>query len=149
MKILQATPTDIDELYALQLLAFESEAKMIGSRDVPALQETKNDHTKDFSHWVTLKLVNETGHIIGSIRYRTNQDIIEVGRLMVHPAYRRQGLAQQLLTAVDQRCRGKIKELYTCTKSWTNILLYQKVGYTPVAEHPEPSGLSFVYMRKS
>ena len=70
MKILQATPADIDELYDLQLLAFESEAEMIGSREVPALQETRDDHAKDFPHWVTLKLVNETGHIIGSILQR-------------------------------------------------------------------------------
>ena len=39
MKIIQADRNDIPELYRLQLLAFESEAEMIGSRDVPALQE--------------------------------------------------------------------------------------------------------------
>lgn len=37
MKIVRAKEEDISELYKLQLLAFESEAEMIGSRDVPAL----------------------------------------------------------------------------------------------------------------
>ena len=135
MKIVLATPSDIDELYALQLLAFESEAKMIGSRDVPALQETEQDHALDFPTWTTLKMVDDQG-------------IMDVGRLMVHPTYRHQGLAEQLLIEVDRQCQGKIKELYTCTKSWSNILLYKKMGYTPVSEHTENTGLSFVYMRK-
>ena len=148
MKILQATPADIDELYDLQLLAFESEAEMIGSREVPALQETRDDHAKDFPHWITLKLVNETGHIIGSIRYKDTHGLIEVGRLMVHPTYRHQGLARHLLSEIDRRCQGQVKELYTCTKSWSNILLYQKMGYQAISEHKESTGLSFVYMRK-
>lgn len=148
MKIVLATPSDIDELYALQLLAFESEAKMIGSRDVPALQETEQDHALDFPTWTTLKMVDDQGKIIGSIRYKETNGIMDVGRLMLHPTYRHQGLAEQLLAEVDRQCKGKIKELYTCTKSWTNILLYKKMGYTPVSEHTEDTGLSFVYMRK-
>lgn len=148
MKILPAIAADAVELYKLQLLAFESEAEMIGSRCVPALMETEEEHIQDFPNWHTLKLVNDTGNIIGAIRYRKTDDIIEVGRLMVHPAYRHQGLAQQLLTEVDNAYPHETKELYTCTKSWINIRLYPKIGYTAVKEHTEESGLSFVYMRK-
>lgn len=48
MKILPAESSDIPALYRLQLLAFESEAEMIGSRAVPALQETEEEHRADF-----------------------------------------------------------------------------------------------------
>ena len=41
MKIVNATESDILELYRLQLLTFESEAEMIGSRMVPALRSRK------------------------------------------------------------------------------------------------------------
>lgn len=116
MKILPAIAADAVELYKLQLLAFESEAEMIGSRCVPALMETEEEHIQDFPNWHTLKLVNDTGNIIGAIRYRKTDDIIEVGRLMVHPAYRHQGLAQQMLTEVDNAYPHETKELYTCTK---------------------------------
>ena len=37
MKLISATEHDIPVLYDLQLLAFESEAEMIGSRDVPGI----------------------------------------------------------------------------------------------------------------
>ena len=149
MKLIKATPLDIPALYNLQLLAFESEAEMIGSRDVPALMESREHHQADFVNWTTMKLVDEGGKIVGAIRYRPDGGLIDVGRLMVHPDYRRQGLAQQMLLEVDRACPNEIKELYTCTKSWINIRLYHKMGYVPVKEVTENSGLSFVYMQKA
>ena len=148
MKLIHATVQDIPALYDLQLLAFESEAEMIGSRDVPALMESREHHREDFPNWITMKLVKEDGEMVGAIRYRPDGDIIDVGRLMVHPDYRRQGLAQRMLAEVDRACPDTVRELYTCTKSWINIRLYDKMGYVPVKEVTEPSGLSFVYMRK-
>ena len=147
-RIKRADSSDIPALYDLQLLAFESEAEMIGSRDVPALMETREDHEKDFPNWVTYKLVNDADEIIGAVRYKPNGDIIEVGRLMVHPDFRRQGLAQRLMAEVEKKCPHQTKELYPCTKSWINIRLYEKIGFRPFQEVTEESGLSFVYMRK-
>lgn len=147
MRIAYAEEKDIPALYRLQLLAFESEAEMIGSRDVPALRETEEEHRADFPNWRTLKLEDDAGEIIGAIRYRAAGGVTDVGRLMVHPDHRHRGLAKKLLSAVDEMCGGT-KELYTCTKSWSNIRLYEKMGYRACREHTEDSGLSFVYMRK-
>ena len=149
LNITRAGVEDISELYALQLLAFESEAEMIGSRDVPALQESREAHREDFVNWITLKLINRDDEIIGAIRYRPQGGLIEVGRLMTHPDYRRQGIAQRLMAEVDKAHPQETKELYTCTKSWINIRLYEKIGYRAVKEVTEDSGLSFVYMRKT
>lgn len=148
MRIVKADINDVPELYKLQLLAFESEAEMIGSRDIPALLETKEENEEDFVNWFTLKLVNDSDKIIGAIRYRHNNDIIEVGRLMIHPDYRHQGLAQCLMNEVDLAYPNEKKELYTCTKSWINIRLYEKMGYSSFKEITDESGLSFIYMRK-
>ena len=62
-----AKQNDINELYELQLLAFESEAEMIGSRAVPALLESYEEAVLDFENWTVFKTVNENGKIIGSI----------------------------------------------------------------------------------
>ena len=144
----KAREQDIPELYQLQLLAFESEAEMIGSRAVPALMESEAHYREDFPNWTTLKLVEPSGKIVAAIRYRLEGGLVDVGRLMVRPDCRRQGLAQQMLAQVDRAHPQEIKELYTCTKSWINIRLYEKVGYRAVKEVTEDSGLSFVYMRK-
>ena len=148
VNLVPADVKDVPQLYSLQLTAFESEAEMIGSRDVPALLETQEANSADFANWTTLKLVTPTGEIIGAIRYRPDGDLIEVGRLMVHPNYRRLGLAQRMIAEMDRAYPQKTKELYTCTKSWINIRLYEKMGYRPFREVTENSGLSFVYMRK-
>ena len=55
MKIVNATESDILELYRLQLLTFESEAEMIGSRMVPALMESEEDYRGTFNQWHTYK----------------------------------------------------------------------------------------------
>jgi len=149
LRVERAVIGDCPDLYALQLIAFESEAEMIGSRDVPALQETEQHHREDFQNWTTLKLVTPSGQIVGGIRYRPDGAVVEVGRLMIHPDYRRQGLAQLLLAEAAAACPNDTLELYTCTKSWSNILLYEKMGYCSVREVTEDSGLSFVYMQKA
>lgn len=148
VKITRGDIHDAPELYRLQLLAFESEAEMIGSRNVPALLETETENAADFKNWEVLKVVNDCGEIVAAIRYRLSDDMVEVGRLMVHPAYRRKGLAGRLLSGVDKQYPDRAKELYTCTKSWINIRLYEKLGYRAFKEKTEDSGLSFVYMRK-
>lgn len=61
MRITKADSTDVAELYALQLLAFETEAEMIGSREVPALQETKAENEADFANWTVLKFEDNEG----------------------------------------------------------------------------------------
>lgn len=117
MKIIPAGKNDIPELYALQLPSFESEAEMIGSRDVPALTETTQENSADFCNWRTLKLVNDDGKIIGAIRYKEENSKINVGRLMVHPDFRRKEFAKRLLEEIDSLFPSAQKELYTCSKS--------------------------------
>ncbi|MDU1398035.1 MAG: hypothetical protein E6951_06605 [Veillonella parvula] len=57
MKIVKATESDVLDLYRLQLLTFESEAEMIGSRMVPALMESEEEFNATFTQWHTYKLV--------------------------------------------------------------------------------------------
>ena len=68
MRIIPADIKDLPDLYQLQLLAFESDAAMIGSRDVPARQETEEEARRDFANWDTFKLEDDDGTIIGAIR---------------------------------------------------------------------------------
>lgn len=148
MKILPAESSDIPALYRLQLLAFESEAEMIGSRAVPALQETEEEHRADFSNWHTLKLETDTGRMIGAIRYKRNGGTIEVGRLMIHPDYRRQGLARKLLSAVDTAAPAPQSAVHLY-KNLDQSPPLRKMGCRPYKEHQDSGGLSFVHLRKA
>lgn len=144
-----ASKTDIEELYALQLRAFESEAEMIGSRSVPALMESREENRMDFDRWTVLIRRDESGRIIGAVRYKKVDDHIDVGRLMVAPEHRNRGVASDLLRAVEETTRENTFELYTCTKSYTNIRLYEQLGYRIFKEERGERDLSFAYMRKT
>ena len=53
-----------------------------------------------------------------------------------------------MIKEVDKMFPDKPKELYSCTKSWINIRLYEKMGFKAFREVTEKGGVSFVYMRK-
>ncbi len=144
-----ATRADIRELYDLQLRAFESEAEMIGSRNVPALLETWEHSLADFDNGTVLVRRDGSGRIFGAVRYRMEDGRVEIGRLMVAPEHRRQGVASDLMRAVEERTGARVFELYTCTKSWINLRLYEKLGYRTFKEERGEKDLSFAYMRKT
>jgi len=144
-----AGKADVAELYALQLRAFESEAEMIGSRNVPALMESGDENRADFVHWTVLITRDGSGRIIGAVRYRKVDGHIDVGRLMVAPEHRNRGVASGLMRAVEEVTQEDTFELYTCTKSYTNIRLYEQLGYRIFKEERGERDLSFAYMRKT
>ena len=139
---------DIRELYDLQLRAFESEAEMIGSRNVPALMESYEENRDDFDNWTVLVRRDDCGKIIAAVRFREEGDHIEIGRVMVAPEWRNRGIAIGLMTAVEELTQAKAFELYTCTDSYININLYEKLGYRTYRIVQGDRDLSFAYMRK-
>ena len=144
-----AKEKDIRELFDLQLRAFESEAEMIGSRNVPALMESYEDNEADFSNWTVLVKRDDSGRIIGAVRFREEGGCIEIGRVMVDQEFRNRGIATRLMTAVEELTQAKAFELYTCTKSYININLYEKLGYRTYKVEQGDKDLSFAYMRKT
>ena len=144
-----ATEKDIKKLYDLQLHAFESEAEMIGSRNIPALMESYEENEADFKNWTVLVRRDDSGRIIGAVRFRKKGDHVEIGRVMVDQECRNQGVAIGLMTAVEELTQGKVFELYTCTKSYININLYEKIGYRIYKVEQGEQDLSFAYMRKT
>ena len=144
-----AKEKDIKELFDLQLRAFESEAEMIGSRNVPALLESYEDNEADFTNWTVLVRRDDSGRIIGAVRFREDGDHIEIGRVMVDQEFRNQGIATDLMTAVEELSQAKAFELYTCTRSYININLYEKLGYRIYKVEQGDKDLSFAYMRKT
>lgn len=53
--ILKANITDIDEILDLQYLAFQTEADMLGTRNIPALNQQYDDVLRDFNNGLMLQ----------------------------------------------------------------------------------------------
>ncbi len=146
--ICRAERGDLREILALQYLAYQSEAALFGSRDIPPLKQTLSEVEAEFDRGVILKMLGENGSIIGSVRAYESDGTVYIGKLMVHPDHRRRGLGSRLLAEIEQCLPHRRYELFTSTRSADNIRLYEKNGYRIFSRKPVSSELEFVYMEK-
>ena len=68
MKIVKAEYKDLSEILKLQYLAYQSEAALFGTDDIPPLKETLEEVQEEYNSGVVLKMVSEDDSIIGSVR---------------------------------------------------------------------------------
>ena len=144
--ISDAEEKDLQEILELQYLAYQSEAALFGTRDIPPLKQTLDEVREEYKNGLILKMTDEDGRIIGSVRAHENEGTLYIGKLMVYPGYRRKGYATRLLTEIESRYPDDRYELFTSTRSLDNIRLYQKLGYRMFAHKRISDELEFVYM---
>ncbi|MBO4780961.1 MAG: GNAT family N-acetyltransferase [Lachnospiraceae bacterium] len=146
--IVKADYKDLQEILRLQYLAYQSEAALFGSKDIPPLKQTIEEVIAEYREGIILKMVDENGVIIGSVRAKESNGTVYIGKLMVHPDHRRSGYGARLLAEVEQFYPGKRYELFTSSRSIDNIKLYRKSGYKEFARKAVNDELLFVYMEK-
>jgi len=147
-KIYEAKEKVLQEILDLQYLAYQSEAALFGSKDIPPLKQTLEEVKDEFLRGTILKLVNDTDIIIGSVRAKEDKGTVYIGKLMVHPDHRHKGYGSKLLKEIENYFPQKRYELFTSTKSKNNIRLYQKMGYEIFNTEAVNDELHFVYMEK-
>ena len=145
--ILKAEYNDLREILDLQYLAYQSEAALFGSQDIPPLKQTIDEVIEEFNTGIILKIVIDN-KIIGSVRAKEQNDTVYIGKLMVHPDHRRRGYGSQLLSEIERYFPDKRYELFKSTRSIDNIRLYQKMGYTIFDRKAVNDQLQFVYLEK-
>lgn len=146
--IKNAERADLPEILQLQYLAYQSEADLFGSRDIPPLKQTLDEVIEEWNSGVILKMTDDTNAIIGSVRAKEIDGTVYIGKLMVHPDHQHKGYGTMLLSEMENRFSDKRYELFTSTRSVDNIRLYQKLGYTTFAQKAVNDELEFVYMEK-
>ena len=103
---------------------------------------------EEFAQGTVLKVVNDSGAIIGSVRAYEENGTVYIGKLMVHPNMQRQGIGTQLLLAIENEFLNCRYELFTSTKSISNIRLYESLGYKIFKEEAVSEELQFVFLEK-
>jgi len=147
MDIQRAEFGDLEEILVLQRLAYQTEAELLNDYDIPPLKQTISEIRDEYAKGVILKAV-ENGRIIGSVRACREGGTVFIGKLMVHPDYRKRGIGTALLRAAETACPSGRYELFTSVKSLNNIRLYEKSGYRRFKEKDAAPGLRFVYLEK-
>ena len=146
MKICKAEREDLDTILKLQYLAYQSEADLFGTRDIPPLKQTIDEVIEEYNSGIILKMVDDDDTIIGSVRAKEDNGTVYIGKLMIHPDHRCKGYGSQLLKEIENYYPGKRYELFTSTRSADHIRLYQKNGYKEFRQEAVTEELVFVYM---
>ena len=144
----KAQKEDLKEILDLQYLAYQSEAKLFGDMEIPPLKQTIEEVYDEFEKGIILKAVNENGVIIGSVRAYQDRGTVYIGKLMVHPEMQKKGIGTKLLLEIENEYPNQRYELFTSTKSISNIRLYERLGYKIFKEESVSQELQFVYLQK-
>jgi len=146
--IVQADDTDAQAILSLQKLAFRTEAERYGDWSIPPLRKTLEDMQSEFHYKTFLKaLFGDT--IVGSVRAELKESTCAVGGLIVHPDFRRRGIATRLMLAIETMFPSAERfELFTGQKSKGNIMLYSRLGYRICHKEPLSPKVVMVFMEK-
>jgi len=115
---------------------------------IPPLKQTIEEAHWEYEKGIFLKIEDEAGNIIGSVRAYTDGDAAYIGKLIVHPTRQGQGIGTKLLLTIEQESKAARFELFTSDKSIMNIRLYERLGYVKFREQTVADGLTVVYMEK-
>ena len=142
---------DLEEILALQKIAFISEAILCGDFTIPPLvqtiEELKAEYQDRQKALITLKIVQDR-RIVGSVRAYESEGICYVSRLMVHPDYQRKGLGKRLMEAIEVLFKCVRFDLFTGEKSVGDIRFYERQGYTIYKTQGIPGKAGLVYLEK-
>ena len=127
-----AAKGDLEEILALQKLAFLPEATRCGDLTITPMTQTIEELKEEFSDprkaEIILKIVLDR-RIVGTVRAYEEDGTCYIGRLAVHPDCQRKGLGIRLMQAIESCYREARFELFTAKENAGNISFYEGLGY--------------------
>lgn len=142
-----ADVNDLKEILALQKTAFLTQAEIYDDYSIPPLVQTLEETIAEAEKSLILK-AEKDGIIVGSVRGCEDNGTCYVGKLMVLPAYRNQGIGTSLLNAIESSFPNRRYELFTGNLSTDNLQLYESLGYTKFNEERAGDNMTLVFMEK-
>lgn len=146
--IAAAEVADAARVLDLQKLAYQSEARLYNDWSIPPLTQTLASILKEFESKTFLKATLGDS-IVGSVRAVYRNNICEIGRLIVHPDFRRRSIGTHLMQAIEALFpQAERFELFTGERSLDNIRLYSRLGYRVTRSEPLSPAVTLIYMEK-
>jgi len=155
ISISRAQTEDLEAILKLQYAAYQSEALLHDNFTIQPLTQTLDQVIEEYHKGVILKAVLaaklpaiQDDVIIGSVRAFLKNDVVYIGKLMVHPEHQGNGLGRLLLAAIEKEFSGYRYELFTACKNYRNLHLYETSGYTRFKDETGEDGIRFAFFEK-
>ncbi|MCP1450554.1 GNAT family N-acetyltransferase [Priestia megaterium] len=146
LQILEHQRVDIAlQIVAVQVEAYQEEARLIGFSDIPQLTESKEDIMK--SKEVFIGEIIE-GKLAGVLSFEKENERLTICRLVVRPHYFRKGIGSRLLTHVLQRYSKCECMVSTAEKNTPAIKLYEAHRFSIIKHTAAADNLVLVTMKR-
>ncbi|WP_225837575.1 GNAT family N-acetyltransferase [Streptomyces sp. NK08204] len=150
--ISEATEQDVEQIFRLQYLCFQSEAALYGNYRIdPLVQSLDSVRQEVGADCVFVARLGE--EVVGSVRGRTGEDgAAAIAKLCVHPRLQGHGIGARLLraaeTALAEQRGATMFRLHTGHRSEGNLRLYRRVGYQAVGRTKGADGVELIVLEK-
>lgn len=148
--ILKANENDLPTILDVQKKTFLEVVKKFNLKSLPALEQSLESLTIDFSKGMILKVaIGNT--IVGSVRAYKKNDTCHIERLVVLPEYQNRGIGKALMNEIETRYTNIVRryELFTGSRDSKNLHFYDHLGYKSYKTEKLNDEVTFVFMEKS
>ena len=144
----RADESDVPAMHALQLRAFQEEARRCDKPDIPPLLEPPSAILEHVRSQVAL-VARDGGVLVGCVRGIVDGAACTVRALVVEPSHHGQGIGSALLRALEAEVRHVQRiDLTTNSIMQGNVPFYERHGYR-VGSWTEPApGIRLAHMSK-
>jgi ribosomal protein S18 acetylase RimI-like enzyme len=139
-------PETAEQLLAVQHRAYAVEAELIGFDGIPPLQEDLAGLMASTEYWLGRY---DGSSLVGAVAYELpDPETVEISRLVVDPAYTRQGHGRALLDHLDELERRPTSLVSTGTKNTPATRLYESRGYQELDRITVAPGVQVTQFRR-
>lgn len=143
----QRDPAIAEQIYQVQQAAYTIERDLIEYPDFPPLRVTRADIQQEpdrfLGYW-------EGTRLAGVLSFTLSPEVLDIGRLIVHPEFFRRGIARTLLEEVERQATPPMRlTVSTAEKNYPAVQLYLKHGYSLSRRTTLPDGLVLVRFSKA
>lgn len=135
------------QLLSLQQASYAVEVRLIGLTDIPPLKDTVKTLRQSGETFYGYFMTEE---LVGALSYKRTGDVLDICRLMVHPAHFRQGIASELLQRIETAEHSIRKvTVTTSTKNEPAKSLYKRHGFVEIKQEIVASGVPMTFFEKT
>jgi N-acetylglutamate synthase-like GNAT family acetyltransferase len=149
LTIHRAQASDVEDMYSIQMRAFEEEGRRGDTRDIPPLQEQIASIAEHVKTQVAL-IAKEDGSTVGCVRGVTEGQVCTIRALVVDPTKHGRGIGTELLKALEAELKDVDRiNLTTNTIMEGNVPFYERHGYHVIEYTVPRPGVTLAQMSKS